>query len=655
MILDGLLDVQDIDPLQRHERIGHCFSARPMVPVIAENEWVKEELAALGFVSETIEEIRPVRLVYANQLSMLHTLIGKNSKLSLSGRKFLVARTMSTAKVYIVSGKTVVFLPYYFNPQGFYFSYDNHLLVEHFHASLKFLHTQWDGKSDPIIPFFVRQSILSDKDNAMLLELLSDIKNGESQTISIQTGSLSELLSFTQSEKLNITDSIHLEGAYDLHYEGMSDICLEEKNMPLIRLGAEEIAHLHKQEDDALFEILTGENNPLYKSYALELLWQRHEPSYTFNTIDGDVSLNMLAQRLYESATVCQQWYIVRRIADFTEKYDDRLEDVLLDIVTRQKRLAVGHAYSAKATFSKPYESMEIVKTIREFCGNNTAESVLTQEIVLHLGYLIRNKPELFANILTIRTWYLIQLLVGQISREEHCHIADAYEKLLTLAPHTIYDRLRDIMKVFSREINLIHVQENLHISENSSIESIERIPQLTEFTQNEDWKQWRENMGMIGSLSPNFYKDIWYLLHQCSGLVIGDKYNIHSRIGAELTLDSTPGERSFALKIDALLQGIDAPDYRQLNIELIESLARLFRENPDLHLKDDLIMDVLIGHAVRLAWENNTTVTGDYNEHRSEAWHAFYASAPAEADSAFLESFIYLLSPEESLSEMTV
>ena len=93
---------------------------------------------------------------------------------------------------------------------------------------------------------------------------------------------------------------------------------------------------------------------------------------------------------------------------------------------------------------------------------------------------------------------------------------------------------------------------------------------------------------------------------------------------------------------------------YSELNIELIESLARLFRENPDLHLEDDLIMDVLIGHAVRISWEKNSALK-HYNEQRSEAWKAFYKRSPVETEKAFLEAFMYLLSPQDSLHDLTV
>ena len=451
MMLDGLLDPEDIDPLLRHKRIGHTFNAKPLVPVIAENELVQEKLADLGFKSQTIDEIQPVRIIHADQLSMLHTFLGQNEKLSLSGRELMVTRTMTTARVHFYEGKEIVFLPYYFNPHGFYFSSDTKLLVEHFRASLKFLAMQWDARGNPIIPFFVRESMFSDRERKALVELLEDIQKEECGTIPIQTGPLEKLMSLSYIEYIDEIHGFTLQSAEIASYDDRLSICSKETEIDTILLSSEEIEYLRAQDDAVLIEILLGEKNRLYKTYTLEEIWKRKGADFTISMEQENVTLSLIAQNLYESATVCHEWNLVRRIADLTEKYDDRIEDVLLDIVIRQKRLAVGRAYSEKATFSKPHESIDIVKTIKEFCGNNTAESVLTQEIILHLGYMIRNEPELFENMLTIRTWYFIQLLVGQISREENLHMADAYEKLISLAPHTIYDRLHRVLKSFTK------------------------------------------------------------------------------------------------------------------------------------------------------------------------------------------------------------
>lgn len=133
-------------------------------------------------------------------------------------------------------------------------------------------------------------------------------------------------------------------------------------------------------------------------------------------------------------------------------------------------------------------------------------------------------------------------------------------------------------------------------------------------------------------------------MLQQCNGLVIGDRYNVQNRIGSEHTLDSTAGERSFEVKIDRMLQNIAAPEYRQLNIEALESMAWLFGQNPVFRVDNDIILDVVIGHAVRINWEKHHP-SESHNEHRGEAWDMFYKLSPEQTDETFVESFMYLLS----------
>lgn len=651
MILDGVLSPADIDPLKRRESVGSTNEVRPRVPILAENESVKEQLYKLGFISETIAEVKPVKIMHASLLSEVHTLLGKNRKLSLTGRPYFVARTITTSRLHLLSGEKIIFLPYYFNPQGFYFSSDNKLLAEHFRASLKFLSKQWNKTDQPIMPLLIRENMLCDEDKGTVIDLLREIQSEESDSVHIETGSLGALLSGADVERIDDLHEINLEDhEIAFNIQGL-DICSQEDKTSH-PLTVEEVQGLEIKNNDSLIYILLGNESHLLKAHVIDLLWQRKGAAFEVSTKEGNLTLGQIAEKLYESAAICHEWAVIRRLADLTGRYDDRLEDVVLDIVIRQKRLAVGRAYSEKATFSKPHESMAIVKTIVEFCGNNTAESTLTQEIILHLGYLIRSEPELFENMITLRTWYFIQLLVGQVSREKHLPMGDAYEHLLCLSPHLIYDRLRTILKSFTQEVkNLLHL-ENLHASGTSFPTPIKTVPLLSELSGVEDWAQWREDRGMVGPLIVTFYKDIWYLLRQCSALVIGDKYNIENRMSSEFTLDATAGERSFALKIDALIQSIGAPDYRQLNIEAIESLVRLFRENPDLYVKNDLILDVLIGHAVRIAWEKNHS--GNYDEHRGQAWEAFYGLSPNQTDQAFIGAFMYLLAPQEAEHELT-
>ena len=62
--------------------------------------------------------------------------------------------------------------------------------------------------------------------------------------------------------------------------------------------------------------------------------------------------------------------------------------------------------------------------------------------------------------------------------------------------------------------------------------------------------------------------------------------------------------------------------------------------------------MDVLIGHAVRVAWEKEHS--DNYDEHRGQAWEAFYRLSPNQTDQAFIRAFMYLLEPQEAEHELT-
>jgi phosphorylase kinase alpha/beta subunit len=58
--------------------------------------------------------------------------------------------------------------------------------------------------------------------------------------------------------------------------------------------------------------------------------------------------------------------------------------------------------------------------------------------------------------------------------------------------------------------------------------------------------------------------------------------------------------------------------------------LAEICDRNPDLYIEEYVVLDVLIGHAVRLAWLENYPERGDrYDEDKAAAWNAFYESSP--------------------------
>jgi phosphorylase kinase alpha/beta subunit len=226
--------------------------------------------------------------------------------------------------------------------------------------------------------------------------------------------------------------------------------------------------------------------------------------------------------------------------------------------------------------------------------------------------------------------------------------MAQAYEFLIKLSPHEIYEYLRQVLKAYRVEAKQMIDMENLHSANDFDIGIIEYCQSDTECIRVDDWEKYRKESGMLFRLSRDFYKGVWYLLQQCKGLVIGDKYNIENSISSDVTLESTAGERNFDLKIDSLLQKIEAPEYRQLNVELLESLIKLFENNPEIKIEEELLLDVLIGHAVRIAWIENHWEE-NYQEFKTQAWEYMYKLSPQQTHEYFIKAFKYLLTTNNS------
>lgn len=163
------------------------------------------------------------------------------------------------------------------------------------------------------------------------------------------------------------------------------------------------------------------------------------------------------------------------------------------------------------------------------------------------------------------------------------------------------------------------------------------------DFPKVEDWLEWRKERGLLARVTPSFYKELRHLLQNCNGLVIGDKYNPENRIDKEIIYSTTEDEKSFELKIDSLIQTIDASEYKQLNVELLETLCRIFKDNKEIVIQSDLILDVIIGHAVRVAWSEKHNAD-NYDECKAEAWDSMYRLSPKEVHEFFIKTFMILI-----------
>ena len=106
-----------------------------------------------------------------------------------------------------------------------------------------------------------------------------------------------------------------------------------------------------------------------------------------------------------------------------------------------------------------------------------------------------------------------------------------------------------------------------------------------------------------------------------------------------------TAGETAFAHLFEALLNDIPAADYRHLTLETLQALSSFCEANPELVIEDYLVIDVIIGHAVRLNWlERYPAQTQSYAERKAAAWKLFYQTSPQRVGRSIIKALEFLL-----------
>ncbi|NJR65923.1 MAG: glycosyl hydrolase family 15, partial [Leptolyngbyaceae cyanobacterium CRU_2_3] len=359
------------------------------------------------------------------------------------------------------------------------------------------------------------------------------------------------------------------------------------------------------------------------------------------------ITLSDLLDEVYTKASQTQLWTIIRQAAGLLNKVDIGLADAVATILIWGKQIAVGKAYSEASLITSPLPPTDIMEKIQEFCSSDVREYALTQEIILYLSVLIKTDPHLFNGLLTLRVGYLILLITSNLATEIQGTQDEAYEHLMRLSPFEIRTRLRQVLAEYEDSNQALIQQESLQISQQQPIAwVVSPEAQGSETPASLDWWQQRQRDGAVNRVPKGFYPNVWRVMEHCKGLVIGDKLDRRNRLDSELLLaEMTPGEKNFALRIEHLLNKIQAPEYRQVNVEALMELGAIAEQNPQLQIKDPIVLDVLIGHAVRIAWlDQHPHQAAQYNEQKALAWRSFYGTSPYTCASYIAEALRFLL-----------
>ncbi|MEY2894085.1 MAG: hypothetical protein RJA98_3993 [Pseudomonadota bacterium] len=666
LLHDGLVRAEQLDPLGRHKpKLPQPVTVH--VALLAADELVRARLASHGIEAQTPEQVLPARVRFADELDTALTRLGEHEALGLSGRPRQRPGSLSTSLVYRASAEadapSTVFLPAVFNRQGFYLRLDNRLLMDEIRAEVAHLRSHWQPEpgqplSQPLLALRISEDMLDDRGADGLLAYLRQLSasteaRGEGDApATVVRGPLQALLPHAAVCVLPTLATLADEVAPSPEQTAAAAAVLHWEEAATRVLSPARAAALERNHDDlALLRVLEKSRNPYEQIEVLGLLV--HRWGLDAGTPLGG-SLRELAAAVYARASTERRWGVMRRAAGVLEVHDETLEEAVAQIVLRQKQVSLGRAYNAQAIIAAPLGNAELFERLRRYGGDDRRGRVLIEEIVLLLGTLIKADATPFLGTLTLRPWYLLLLITGQLALEHGLSQAEAFDHLLDCSPQALLARLREVIsreRDMSRD--LVRLQ-SLHVHGDPSADSLVSVefsrgsdPQLPEDMAG--WLAWREMSGVLTRVPGDFHERIWALLRQVPGIVIGDQLDARNRLDSTLArADSTPGERSFALQVEDLLNKIHAPEYRQITIETLLAISDICRANTELQLHSWLVLDVVIGIAVRIGWEQGMTpeavASSDYNEHRAQAWKDIYTQPPHRVANLVMAALSYLV-----------
>jgi phosphorylase kinase alpha/beta subunit len=289
-------------------------------------------------------------------------------------------------------------------------------------------------------------------------------------------------------------------------------------------------------------------------------------------------SVRQRLQALHDRAAARRHWGLLRRAAAVLDAPDDLLEDGVARLMAQQKRLRLGAPGSPRAVVARALGQGELQAWLHEGTGADAQGRVLVQELVLLLGTLVKAEPALFDGVLTLRPAELLQRLVARAAKEHDLPQAAAFEHLLALSPQALRARLRDLLAATCSPAG-------------PRVLGPAAVPR----------RAGRQTAGTVARLGGDFPVRLWQLLRRVGGLEIGAAHDGQHRLDPALAqAEMTAGERGFALHLEACLDRIASPAWRQLSIEALQALAALPADDAAFAGAPTLVIDELLEAAAR-------------------------------------------------------
>ncbi|XP_066051110.1 phosphorylase b kinase regulatory subunit beta isoform X3 [Chamaea fasciata] len=606
LLADKLVSPKDLDPIGRYvppedqRNVSMRFSNQgPLendlvvhVALIAESQRLQVFLNTYGIQTQTPQQVEPIQIWAQKELVKAYFHLGVNEKLGLSGRPDRPIGCLGTSKIYRILGKTVVCYSIIFDLSDFYMSQDVMMLIDDIKNALQFIKQYWKMHGRPLFVVLIREDNIRGSRFSPILDMLAAFRKGIVGGVKVHVDRVQTLISGAVVEQLDFLSITETEEAPV--FKSLEELDLPKHSKVKRQSSTPNASELEQQPDvnindwknKSTYEILQKLNdcNCLASQVLLSsILLKREGPN--FITKEGTVAEHI--ERIYRRAGSRKLWLVLRYSAAFAQKFSSSITPHITTLLVHGKQVTLGAFGQEEAVISNPLSPAVIKDMIYDKCQlQDEREAVVQQELVIHIGWIISNSPELFSGMLKIRIGWIIHAMKYELQiRAGDMPAKDLYQ----MSPSEVKQLLLDILQ-----------------------------PQQP----GRSWLNRRQLDGSLNRTPAGFYDRVWQILERTpNGLIVAGRF-----LPQQPTLsDMTMYEMNFSLLVEDMLQNIDQPQYRQIIVELLMVISVILERNPELEFQDKVDLDKVVqeafhdfqkDHSSLKGAENRSDMTEFYNTH---------------------------------------
>uniref|UniRef100_A0A8C2JP19 Phosphorylase b kinase regulatory subunit n=1 Tax=Cyprinus carpio TaxID=7962 RepID=A0A8C2JP19_CYPCA len=602
LLVDGLIRPKDIDPIHRYvprqdqRNVSMRYSNQgPIendvvihVALIAESQRLQVFLNTYGIQTQTPQQVEPIQIWPQKELVKAYRFLAINKKLGLSGRPERPVGCIGTCKIYRILGKTVVCYPIVFDLSDFYLSQDVMLLIDDIKNALQFIKQYWKMPGRPLFLALIREDNIKGSRFNPILDMLASFKKGNIGGVKVHVDRLQTLISGAVVEQL---DFLRVNEAEIPEFKSFEELELPKHSKVKRQTSTPNASDLEQQPEinieewlhKSTFEILQKFNDCdclASQAQLASILLRKEGPDF----FSRNENLKDDLERIYRRAGSRKLWQAVRSAAAVIQKFAGSIAPHITTMLVHGKQVTLGLFGHEEIVISNPLSPGVIKDIIYSKCSpHGEREAVLQQELVIHIGWIISNNPELFSGMLKIRVGWIVQAMKHELKiRAGDMAPQDIYQ----MSPSDVKQLLLDVLQ-----------------------------PQQT-------GRSWLNRRQIDGSLNRNplgFYDRVWQILERTpNGIMVGGKH-----LPQQPTLsDMTMYEMNFSLLVEDTLKNIVLPEYRQIIVELLMVVSVLLERNPELEFQEAVDLDWLVKDAFADFQKDRSKLDGSEKQDNMEAFY---------------------------------